>query len=166
MPLDVGKPILVRKVDYGTGRVVITWSGTLVELAEDCAVVQARFVPRSGEGPVVDGVPFRTGDVFTEYYFLRRWYNVFHIADAAGLPKGWYCNVTLPPALDETGLSYTDLALDLFVHPDGRCTVLDEDEFSAASETVYRPADAMGARRALDELLQLAAEGKLPAPSR
>ena len=61
---------------------------------------------------------------------------------------------------------YTDLALDVFVHPDGRCTVLDEDEFALASETVYRPADAAGARQALEDLLQFIAEGKLPAPDR
>ena len=65
MPLAVGNPIHVRKVDYGTGRVVITWSGVLVALEEDCVVVQARFAPRSGASPIVDGVAFQPGDVFT-----------------------------------------------------------------------------------------------------
>ncbi len=145
---------------------MVSWMGILIALNGDRAVVQARFAPSSGAGPVVDGVRLHAGDVFTEYYFLGRWYNVFHIADPTGVPKGWYCNVTLPPALDDTGITYTDLALDVFVHPDMRYTVLDEDEFSQASEGVYRPADAAGARRALDELLRLIEEGKLPAPDR
>ena len=80
-----------------------------------------------------------------------------------GEPKGWYCNVTTPASFDADGIRYVDLALDLFVHPDGRFTVLDEDEFALACGD-YRPEDAAQARTALQELIALATEGRLPAP--
>ena len=153
---------LVRKLDYATGHVLISWPGTLVQLSDELAVVRAPFASISGNPVLVDGVPFLLGDVFTEFYFLHRWYNVFHIADAQGRHKGWYCNVTKVPTLEESGIAFVDLALDLFAHPDGRYTVLDEDEFEVTSREVYAPDDSEQARRAVEELIELARDGKLP----
>jgi len=163
LPLRVGDMVLVRKLDYATGHVLISWPGTLVHVIDDLVVVRAAFASMSGNPVFVDGVPFSRGDIFTEFYFLDRWYNVFHIADAVGRRKGWYCNVTLPATLDDEGVTFVDLALDLFAHPDGRFTVLDEDEF-AASENVYSPEHAAQARQAIAELTELAADGALPTP--
>jgi protein associated with RNAse G/E len=165
MPMRIGAAVHVRKLEYGTRRELISWPGTLVELSNDVAVVRAPFKPFGTKPVFVDGVPLVSGDVFTEYYFLNRWYNVYHIADADGAVKGWYCNVTRPPEVDEDGISYVDMALDLFVHPDGRATVLDEDEFALASESVYDRRDVEPARVALQDLLQTTAEGRLPSPS-
>lgn len=165
MTLAIGDTVLVRKVDYGTGRVIVSWTGTLLAITEDRAVIRARFIPSGGEGPIVDSVPFRPGDVFTEYYFLHRWYNIFHVADPSGRRKGWYCNVTRPPVFDDVGVAFIDMALDLFAHPDGHFTVLDEEEFGVASRGVYRPEDVLHARAALADLLRLATHGGLPAPA-
>ena len=155
---------LVRKLDYETSHVLLSWPGTLVKLTDEVAVIRAPFASISGNPVLVDGVPFSVGDVFTEFYFLQRWYNVFHIAGADGRQKGWYCNVTKPPTLDDASISFVDVALDLFAHPDGRFTVLDEDEFEAASGTVYTPDDAARARQAIGELVELARAGSLPTP--
>ena len=113
---------------------------------------------------MVDGVPFDPGDLFTEYYYPGCWYNVFHIADPEGRSKGWYCNVTRPPDLTADTISYIDLALDLFVHPDGRYSVLDEDEFAEASAGIYDATDVEQARRGLEALILLVRQGELPAP--
>jgi protein associated with RNAse G/E len=120
-------------------------------------VVHAVFPLIGKEPPVVDGVPFCSGDVFTEFYYVDRWYNVFHITDPEGHHKGWYCNVAQPAMLDDDGVAFVDMALDLFVHPDGRYAVLDEDEFAMAAD--------VRARSALDELIELARHNTLPAPS-
>ncbi len=162
--LRVGEMALVRKLEYATGHVLISWPGTLVQLTDEIAVIRAAFASISGNPVFVDGVPFSVGDVFTEFYFLRRWYNVFHIAGADGRHKGWYCNVTKLPTLDESSISFVDLALDLFAHPDGRFTVLDEDEFEAAIGTLYAEDDVARARDAIGELVDLARERKLPTP--
>jgi predicted RNA-binding protein associated with RNAse of E/G family len=160
-----GESVTVQKVDYATGQVVLSWPATLIERSDAVIAVQATFRPRSAQTVVVDGVPFEAGDLFTEYYYLECWYNVFHIADARGQPKGWYCNVTRPPDLTDGTISYIDLALDLFVHPDGAYTILDEDEFAAARAAVYEPADAEQALQALEALILLARQGELPSPA-
>jgi protein associated with RNAse G/E len=154
----------VRKLEYGSGRPTLAWTGTLLSCNSEQLVIRAVFAPRTDRRIVVDGVPFDRGDIFTEYYPLGCWYNVFHIADPFGRVKGWYCNVTLPPVLDAGGIAFTDMALDLFVHPDGAATVLDEDEFAAASETLYRADDARAARSGLVELQRLADGRLLPSP--
>lgn len=163
--LQVGDAVVVRKLEYGTERTVIAWSGTVVERTGDTIAVRAIFAPKRPDPIVVDGVPFCAGDIFTEYYFLDRWYNIFHIADGSGQSKGWYCNVTCPAVFDDEGIGFVDMALDLFVHPEGRFTVLDEDEFACASEQLYRPEDAAQARVGLDQLIRLAVDGLLPNPA-
>jgi protein associated with RNAse G/E len=163
MPIAIGDRIQVRKLEYVSREQVYAWQGVVVAASNDCVVVRASFAWSSpAEPPVVDGVALRLGDIFNEYYYLDRWYNIFHIADAAGRHKGWYCNVTEPAMLEEAGIAFVDLCLDLFVHPDGTMTVLDEDEFAAATSCAHCPDDPVQARAALDTLMQLAREGALP----
>ena len=52
-----------------------------------------------------------------------------------------------------------DLALDLWVAPDGRTLVLDEEEFAALP---LRPMEREAARRALAELQRLVAQRAAP----
>jgi protein associated with RNAse G/E len=79
------------------------------------------------------GILIRTGDRFMETYFTDRWYNIFEIHDREDdRLKGWYCNIGRPAVWEEDAtLSYIDLALDLWVAPDGSQTVVDEEEFLA-----------------------------------
>ena len=158
----VGETVRVRKLGYD-GRMVLSWSGALVR-AEKELVVHARFPLIGKEPPVIDGVPFCDGDIFTEFYYPDRWYNIFHISDPSGRHKGWYCNVAQPAILETDGIAFIDMALDLFVHPDGHYTVLDEDEFAEAS-SIYNPADVQSAREGLAQLIRLAEANLLPAPS-
>ena len=100
------------------------------------------------------GIDLVTGDRFIETYFTDRWYNIFEIHDRDDdRLKGWYCNIGQPIVLEsDREISYVDLALDLWVTPDGTQTVLDEDEFTALDldkETRSK------ARAALEELQQL-----------
>jgi uncharacterized protein len=156
----VGETVRVRKLGYD-GRVVYSWSGALVR-ADDTFVVHARFPLIGKEQPVIDGVPFCDGDIFTEFYYPDRWYNIFHITDPSGCHKGWYCNVAQPASMDDEGIAFVDMALDLFVHPDGHYTVLDEDEFVDAA---YGADDIRAARAGLEDLIKLAEGWKLPSPS-
>ena len=52
-----------------------------------------------------------------------------------------------------------DLALDVWVSPDGAVTVLDEDEFDALE---LSDGDREAARGALRQIVTLAKEGRLP----
>ncbi len=51
------------------------------------------------------------------------------VTNAAGGLKGWYCNFSRPAEFNTAAIRADDLALDLFVHPDGQMLVLDREEF-------------------------------------
>ena len=97
---------------------------------------------------------FRQGDRFVEWFFSDRWYNVFQMHDADdGRLKGWYCNVTRPARLAERAIEADDLALDLFIAPDGAVTMLDEDEFAALPLDDATRRAARGAVAALQRMV-------------
>jgi uncharacterized protein len=112
------------------GEEILNYSGTRLHQDAQIIILEAHFsLP---DLPFM-GTIIRTGDRFIETYFTDRWYNVFEIHDREDdRLKGWYCNVGRPAVMEsENTISYVDLALDLWVAPDGSQTVLDEDEFNA-----------------------------------
>ncbi len=73
----------------------------------------------------------RRNDRFLEYFFSDRWYNIFEIRNQKDdTLKGWYCDICEPALISENLISYRDLSLDLWVNPDGKMVVFDEDEFN------------------------------------
>lgn len=77
------------------------------------------------------------GDRVVEWFFTDRWYNImeYHAVGDDHL-KGWYCNITRPSQIlvrpfDNLTITWDDLALDVFIYPDGRFLLLDEDELDA-----------------------------------
>jgi len=103
---------------------------------------------------------FNRGDRFVETFYSDRWYNVFAVHDGVnGDLKGWYCNICRPARLGDSTVRCEDLALDLWVAPEGQVRVLDEDEFEALA------LDARERRHcltALQELRGIAKLGQLP----
>ena len=114
------------------------------------------FAPKRPDPIVVDGVPFCAGDVFTEYYFLDRWYNVFRFSDANQKLKSFYCNVNTPPSFDGKELSYVDLDIDVLVQPDFSFQILDLEDFETNAKVYAYPDNVRkNASRALGDLIQL-----------
>ncbi len=94
---------------------------------------------------------FHQGDRFVEWFYSDRWYNIFEMHDCDDDHLvGWYCNVTRPALLLPERVQADDLALDVFVRPDGALTVLDEDEFASLPLDEVTRADAL---HGLDALL-------------
>ncbi|GAA2450749.1 DUF402 domain-containing protein [Streptomyces macrosporus] len=109
-------------------------------------------------------VRFERGDVFTEHYWRDRWFSVKEVRAADGSLKGWYCDVTRPARVEGETLTTRDLELDLWVSADRSAVLrLDEDEFEAEGLAERDPEAAGRARRALDELEDLARSGGLAA---
>ncbi|HYU18137.1 MAG TPA: DUF402 domain-containing protein [Chloroflexota bacterium] len=157
-PTAGGAPLVVQKLLYD-GSPGYRWAGQVLERHDDYLLFGAAFErDRRDLGYVV----FERGDVFYEYYYFDRWYNVFQIYSAAGVLKGWYCNVTAPAQVADGQLTFVDLALDLFVYPDGGLLVLDQEEFDELAVSTYRPEDTGAARRALAELIDRARTERLP----
>ncbi len=120
--------ITVIKRDH-LGHEKIRYEGEVLQQDTTAIVIKAIFqIPIADLGFVV----FRQGDVFTEWFYTDRWYNIFRVEDGeTGTLKGWYCNITRPAIIADAIISADDLALDVFVHPNGDVRVLDEDEFAS-----------------------------------
>src|SRR5829696_2835325 len=120
--------ITVQKKDLA-GEVKYVYEGVVLSRDEHSIVLEALF--DRADMPFID-VIFKTGDRFVEYYYTDRWYNIFTIHDRDdGNVKGWYCNIGKPAVIEDSIVSYVDLALDLWVSTSGEQTVMDQDEFEA-----------------------------------
>ena len=121
--------INIYKCD-SNGNILWQYQGMVISNVAFTIVVEAFF---NREDTPFQGIVFKTNDRFIETFHTDRWYNIFEIHDRDdGHIKGWYCNVGRPAVLkDDNKLFYDDLALDLWVTPDGEQMVLDEAEFAA-----------------------------------
>lgn len=110
------------------GERVWDYPGEVVERTDAWVCIRAPF---SGNADRDLGyVVFRRGDIFYEWHYADRWYNVFKVFSNEGQLKGWYCNVTRPAVISADTVRADDLALDVFVYPNREILVLDEDEFA------------------------------------
>lgn len=150
--------ILVHKLAYD-GRETWRWSGKLVERGEKATVIDAVF-----NGPQRDlgYMKLQNTDQYHEFYYAGRWFNIFQVFGADGLMKGWYCNICKPADFADNEISFVDMVLDVFVYPDGRSLVLDEEEFQEKAKTVYSPEDAARAKSAVAELLAMVEQHQHP----
>ena len=144
--------ILVRKRDE-KGQVTWEYSGEVLERGADFVRLEARF--NRADTPFQD-IILKRDDRFVETFYTGRWYNIFEIHDRDDdLLKGWYCNVGRPAVWDAPdAISYVDLALDLWVTPQGVQTVLDQDEFESADMDETTRASALQAMQELQKLFK------------
>ena len=156
--LAVGSPLHVRKLkpdrtlDYA-------WNGHVLRCDASGIVLRAEFNIDIVER---DFATFRRGDVFVEFYYFDRWYNVFQVSAPDGTLKGWYGNVGRPAELEAAAgeLHYVDLALDIWASPNGDFVVLDQDEFDALVQE--HPDLGEAARSGRAALLELVENRDLP----
>ena len=109
---------------------VETWryDATLLLRENNTVILEAYF---NRDDTMLFDVVIKRHDRFIEAFFSDRWYNIFEIRDReSSILKGWYCDICKPAEITENQISYIDLALDLWVYPDGRQEVLDEDIFN------------------------------------
>jgi len=128
--MPVMKPSITVIKRHPNGQELMRYTGVILHQEPDRITLEASFT--HADVAVVDTI-LRRGDRFIETYYTNHWYNIFEIHDREDdRLKGWYCNIGSPAVMDAgNGISYMDLALDLWVAPDGTQTVLDEDEFAA-----------------------------------
>jgi protein associated with RNAse G/E len=108
------------------GEVAFEYEGEVIA-REGSAIILEAFFGRDDRDFM--NVTLKRGDRFVETFYTDRWYNIFEIFDRDdGSFKGWYCNIGMPAVIEGDAVSYVDLALDLWVAPNGTQTVLDEDE--------------------------------------
>lgn len=151
------RQFLVHKRDH-EGQVIISYPvESVLKRTDTMLCVRAIFQP-----PTYDYgyVTFKTGDIFTEWFYTDRWYNIFKIEDVDdNTLKGFYCNFTRPAIITDNTVTADDLALDVFVKPDGTLLILDQDEYDALPLT---PDERKEIDRALAHIKQQVAQRKPP----
>ncbi len=120
--------VTVHKLDL-RGEVVVRYDAELTERFANGVRLEARWT--RPELPL-GYTRFTPGDLFVEWFYTDRWYNIFEIHTAEGHLKGWYCNIAEPASIAAGVVASRDLLLDLWVDSHGEVQVLDEDEFAAA----------------------------------
>ena len=94
-----------------------------------------------------------SGTRTVEYYWLARWYNVFKFLTDDGLLRLYYCNINMPPQLENGVLTYVDLDIDVLVQPNLSYQILDLEEFDMNAERYHYSEEVRAqARGALSEL--------------
>ena len=139
------------------GEITYQYEGILLSRDENSITLEALFDRE--DMPFMD-IVLKKGDRFVEHYYTDRWYNIFEVYDRDnGELKGWYCNIGEPAVIEDSMVSYVDLALDLWVSANGIHTVLDEDEFEKLDLNEELSA---GALSGLNELKRLFENKKPP----
>lgn len=104
------------------------YSGELLERGPNFVQLRAVFEMEGGDK---NYMVLRQGDIFTEWHYSDRWYNVFRITDGAtGQLKAYYCNLARPTELYEDYGAADDLKLDFVVTAAGATILLDQDELA------------------------------------
>jgi uncharacterized protein len=139
------------------GEAKVQYQGEIIQRLTDRVVIQAYWAQATKD---LGYTQFEPGDRFIEYYYTDRWFNIFDIATADGMRKGWYCNIAEPAVFFADRIEQVDLLLDVWVDPTGNPLILDEDEF--ASDTTLTAQQRDGAQHGLQELLQMIAAQEEP----
>lgn len=138
--------ITVYKYNHA-GEFVLQYDGEVIERGAAWVCLRAEF---NREEADLGFVVFRRGDVFVEWFYSDRWYNVFQVYDGdSPRLKGWYCNITRPAEIADSEVRADDLELDVFVMPNGTILLLDEKEFSALDLPIEARIAALRAVEAL-----------------
>jgi len=137
--------------------IVWSYTGEVVERAPQYIQLEARF---NRDTLDLGYTVFERNDRFVEHFFADRWYNIFEVhAVGDDHLRGWYCNIVEPAMFGDRAIAQVDLALDVWINPDGSYLVLDRDEFDA----LPLPADTrQQAQQAVHNLLDLLARRSAP----
>jgi hypothetical protein len=141
--------LTVKKLNLNH-ELLIAYDGAVLEHTLESIVLEARF---SRETMDLGYAVLEHDDRFIEHFYADRWYNIFEIHSVHDdRLKGWYCNIVQPAAFSADAVEQVDLALDVWINPDGSYQVLDREEFDALD---LDQATRLRAQQAVGELIYL-----------
>mgnify|MGYP001067710696 CR=1 FL=1 len=111
-----------------------------------------------------DRVVLKRGFPIIYFELLDHWFSIVKVRDLQGRHTGYYCDIATPPRqLKDGALEFTDLFLDLWVSPDLRYKVLDEEELEDAFRRGWiRKQLYDRAKRELKRLVRTVERGDFP----
>jgi predicted RNA-binding protein associated with RNAse of E/G family len=150
------QPITVNKLDLNH-KLLWSYTGHMIDRSVTMIKLEARFNRETRDAGYV---VFEKNDRFVEFFYTDRWYNIFEIHSVKDDHlKGWYCNIAKPALFSGNAIDQVDLALDVWINPDGTTLILDEDEFTALwLDEVTR----QQAQQAVQELITLVHQRDTP----
>ncbi len=138
-----------------SGRVE-TFACDLVERTPGRVVVLYRLP----HARVLHGVWLPPGAVTVGYFWRHRPYNLYHWVTSGGQTLAYYFNVGEIVRWEAEVLEWRDLVVDVLATPDGRVTVLDEDELPPDLDQATRRRIEAARDEVLHELSLLVAEAE------
>jgi protein associated with RNAse G/E len=146
-----------RKLD---GKINKSWKAKLIEKNDNLLKFVGKFENEIKHEHL--GV-IRRGTVSYEFYWLDRGFNVFRFHEPEGNLRNFYCNINLPPQLENNVLDYIDLDIDVLVWKDFRFQILDLKEFEENAENFSYSDDLkLTTDESLKELVHLIENRKFP----
>ncbi len=141
-----------------------------LEMYDDLIYKSKRIIVGKSQVTSVHSIVFDGKSVlsagFPIVYFelVGKWFNVVRIRDLKGKHTGYYCDISTPPKLLADGsVEITDLFLDLWVSPDLRYVVLDQDELEKALEKEWISKQLYEkAKKELKKLIELVEQKEFP----
>lgn len=131
------------------GYVHRTWAlGYVLEVSEK------RFVVVTNKTLVTeaDGRKWVTREPAICCFYPDKWYNVICMIRKTGIH--YYCNLASPAIYDGEALKYIDYDLDVKVSPQGKYTLLDEEEYRRhGQEMGYSKELQLAIKKGLDRLM-------------
>ncbi len=142
------------------GTIRKSWKAEVVESGEDLVLLKGIF---DREIEHADLGLIRRGTISYEYFWPKRWYNVFRFHEPNGTFRGFYCNVSMPPVFADGVLDYVDLDIDVIAGADRNPTILDQEEFLSRSLELGYPKYVLErTSEATQELTRMIRMGKFP----
>jgi len=149
--------INARKFD---GSIHRSWTAELIDENTELLVLVGTFENEVNH-PDLGHIP--VGTISREFYWKNRNFNVFRFESPDGAFMFFYCNINLPPVLENHVLDYVDLDIDLLVRGRADVKVLDEDDFEHNRKALGYGEDIVEiARSAVAELQEMISVGSFP----
>jgi len=142
----------------------------VLDIHDDLVYKSEKVIVGKGEitsehSVVFDGeVVLSRGFQIVYFELMGKWFTIGKIRDLQGRYTGYYCDIVTPPRLlDDGGVELTDLFLDLWVSPDLRFKVLDEEELENAFSKGWITKQLYDkAKEELEKLIHIVRQGKFP----
>lgn len=142
------------------GEVHRSWKAELINTENSLLILVGEFEKEIRHDHL--GV-IRRGTISYEYYWLDKWYNVFRFHEPSGELRNFYCNVNIPPVLNDKSLDYVDLDIDILIWQDFSMKILDQEEFAENSKKFSYPTELIDkTNESFNELVSLIKNRKFP----
>jgi protein associated with RNAse G/E len=146
-----------RKFDGSLRR---CWQCKLVDEKEDYLTLVGKFEKEINHDHL--GI-IRPGTVSYEFYWKKRWYNVFRFHEPEGNLRNFYCNINQPPVFSRDVMDYIDLDIDVLVWKDFSYQILDLDEYEENAAKYNYPIELKNrVQQSLEELLDFINDRNFP----